>query len=483
MSINNSKFTSKKVIMASVLIGRKEEINILEECYHASKSHFIAIYGRRRVGKTYLVKTLFDRRIFFTFTGIANASLQSQLTNFNVEASHQLATESYDYVQNWFEAFQLLRKKITASKLKKKLIFIDELPWLDTRNSNFIQALEQFWNGWANMRKDVLLIACGSAASWMINKLISSKAGLHNRVTKRLQIEPFTLPETEAFLKHLGAKYSRYQMVQLYMAFGGIPYYLEQINVKQSDMLNINQLCFKSNAFFKSEYDMLFSSLFYHHERHQAVVAALALKRKGMTRSEILATTKLGSGGTTSAVLKELEESAFIRKYPALGKKEKDQLYQLIDFYSLFYLNHIKKNANNATYWKDHFNTPKYFAWAGYSFELVCLLHVEQIKKALGIQGLSTETYSWRSANAQIDLIIDRKDNVINVCEVKFSLSKYKLTKKYAQEIQHKINQFIQSGAANNKAIFPTMITTYGLDNSIHNNSITNSLTLDDIFI
>jgi AAA+ ATPase superfamily predicted ATPase len=469
--------------MAKVLVGRKEELSILEACYQSNSAHFVALYGRRRVGKTYLVKTHFENRIFFTFTGIAHATLQRQITNFNVEIAQQLLVQNDEYVSDWFAAFQLLRNKITQSKVKKKVIFIDELPWLDTRNSNFVPALEHFWNGWANMRSDVMLVVCGSAASWMISKLINNKGGLHNRVTKRLRIEPFTLAETEVFLKTMGAKYNKYQIVQLYMVFGGIPFYLEQIDISQSDVQNINNLCFKPHSFFKSEYDLLFSSLFNQHQRHQAVLAALAKKGNGMTRSEILQAAKLNTGGTSSHILQELEASSFIRRYPSYGKKEKDQVYQLVDFYSLFYLNHIQKvSTSESTYWIDHFNTSKYFAWAGYSFELVCLVHIQNIKKALGIQGISSEVHSWRSENAQIDLIIDRKDNVINVCEIKFSLGKYKMTKKYASEMQNKISSFISSGLSQNKAIFPTIITTYGLENSIHNGIFVNQVNLDDIF-
>jgi uncharacterized protein len=470
--------------MANKIIGRKEEIKILEECFESNKAHFVALYGRRRVGKTYLVKALFEKKLFFNFTGIANASLQKQLTNFNIEMANQLHLQDDEYAYDWFSAFQLLRAKITASKVKKKVIFIDELPWLDTRNANFIQALENFWNGWAHMRKDVLLIVCGSAASWMINKLINNKGGLHNRITKRLPIAPFTLKETETFLKAAGARYTYYQIVQLYMVFGGIPYYLEQIDVSKSEVQNINNLCFAKNAFFRTEYDLLFSSLFSNHHRHQAILVALAKKRSGMTRSEILTLAKLDTGGTTTMLFKELEESSFIRKYPSIGKKEKDQVYQLVDFYSLFYLNHIRKaSSSNTTFWNDMFNTPSYFNWAGYSFELVCLLHTEEIKRALGIQGISSEVYTWRSANAQIDLIIDRKDNIINLCEVKFKMGKFKITKQYAAEIQNKIDQFIDSGISNSKAIFPLIITSNGLEKSIHNSIFLNQVILEDLFI
>lgn len=465
------------------ITGRIEEKAILEECYQSDKSHFVAVYGRRRVGKTFLIKTIFKNRIFFSFTGIAKASLQRQISNFNFEINNQLSQHETEYVRDWFEAFQLLRKKITDSKQKKKVIFIDELPWLDSRNSGFVQALEHFWNGWANMRNDVLLIGCGSAASWMIHKLINNKGGLHNRVTKRLIIKPFTIAETASFLKTLGAKFNLYQIVNLYMVFGGIPYYLEQIKPQWSDVQNINALCFGPDAFFQKEFDLLFKSLFSKSERHMAIIAALAKKGSGMTRTEILDATKLDTGGTTTAIFKELEESHFIRKYPALGKKEKDQLYQLIDFYSLFYLNHIAKTPiQNSNYWTDLYNTPKYYTWAGYAFELVCLLNADAIKKSLGISGISSEVYSWRNQEAQIDLIIDRRDHVINLCEIKFSIGKYKMTKNYAAQIQKKVNSFITSGAGNNKAIFPTIITTYGLENTIHNGIFMNSLELKDIF-
>ena len=470
--------------MAHILIGREEERAVLESCYSSGTAHFVAIYGRRRVGKTYLVKTHFKDRLFFNFTGVSNTSYKRQITNFNIEVHNQLGVQIHEFISDWFGAFQLLRNKITQSKRKKKVLFIDELPWLDTRNSDFIQALEHFWNGWASTRDDILLIGCGSAASWMLNKLLYNKRGLHNRVTRRLQIEPFSIFETQLFLKQKGCLYNHYQLAQIYMVFGGIPYYLEQINPELSDVQNINTLCFGKSAFFKDEYNLLFSSLFNNAERHKSVLNLLAKNKAGMTRSDILENTNLSTGGTTTSILKELEASSFIKKYPVPGKKEKDHLYKIVDFFSLFYLHHISKvPASDYLYWVNNFNTPRYFTWAGYSFELVCLTHVFQIKKALGIQGISSDTYTWKSDKAQVDLIIDRKDHVINLCEIKFSLIPFKMTKKYSAEIQKKVNQFISTGLSKNKAVFPTIITTYGLENSIHNGVFINKLTMEDILI
>jgi len=320
---------------------------------------------------------------------------------------------------------------------EKKVLFLDELPWLDTHNSGFLSALEHFWNSWASARNDIILIVCGSAASWMIKNLMRNKGGLHNRVTTRLKIEPFTLAETEQFLASKNSAYDRYSILLLYMVFGGIPFYLEQIDTGQSAMQNINELCFESTAPFREEYEDLYASLFKKSERHIAVVEALATKRKGLTRKELVKLSKLSNGGGLTRILKELEESHFIRRYRSYGKKEKDSLYQLIDLYSLFYLNFIKNaSLDDENFWINAVESPLFNAWSGYAFEMVCLHHIRQIKKALEIGGVQTSVYSWHSSEAQIDLIIDRKDQTINLCEMKFSIAPFKIDKNYAANLR-----------------------------------------------
>src|SRR6218665_2184766 len=325
-----------------MIIGRKREKALLNEKLNSPRSEFVALYGRRRVGKTYLVKNLFGGRFTFSLTGLAQASLRQQLANFNTALQEQQPGSQLKAAGNWMEAFQQIRRLVERSKQKKKIIFIDELPWFDTPHSGFIPALEHFWNSWASGRKDILLIVCGSAASWMINKLINNKGGLHNRVTQKIKIEPFTLSECQKFLDNKKITVYRYQLIQLYMVLGGCPFYWEAIKKGQSAGQAINQLCFEPNGLLAGEFNNLFRSLFADAERHEAIVTALAKKNKGLTRDEISAGSGLANGGGLTRLLEELEESGFIRQYRPFGKVSRNSLYQLCDFFSLFHLKFMK---------------------------------------------------------------------------------------------------------------------------------------------
>lgn len=327
-----------------------------------------------------------------------------------------------------------------------------------------------------------MLIVCGSAASWMINQLINNRGGLHNRLTDRMKLEPFNLAETEQFLQRKKAVYDRYQVILLYMVFGGIPYYLEGINPRQSAMQNINELCFERNAPFRDEYINLYASLFKKSERHVAIIEALAQKNKGLTREELIKTTSISNGGSLTRTLKELEESSFIRRYRSFGKKERNSIYQLIDLYSLFYLNFIKTSSpDDENFWVNAIETPIFRTWSGYAFEMVCLHHVNEIKKALGISGVQTSVSSWQSDKTQIDLLIDRKDRVINLCEMKFSIHSFSIDKKYAANLRNKIGSFKES-TGTRKAIFLTMISTYGISDNKYAGMVQNDLSMDILF-
>lgn len=466
------------------LIGRQKEKDILKRAFSSKKSEFVALYGRRRVGKTFLVRKAFNNQFSFQLTGIANATMQQQLSLFHAELTKYFPTSEVVLpTENWFTAFRQLMAALEKSpKNEKKVIFIDELPWVDTRNSNFLSGLEHFWNGWASARNDILLIVCGSAASWMVNHLLNNKGGLHNRVTERIKLEPFNLKETEQFLAYNGLNYDKYQIVLLYMVFGGIPFYLEKVKKGWSAMQNINELCFERNAPFRTEYDNLYASLFNKYERHIAVIEALAQKNKGLTRVEILKISKLPNGGSLTRILKELEESSFIRRYQSFSKKGKENLYQLIDLYSLFYLNFIKKSSSDDEhFWINLLNTPKFNAWSGYAFEMVCLHHIPNIKQALGISGVQTSVATWQSETAQIDLLIDRKDQVINLCEMKFSIQEFSINKSYAANLRNKIGSFREK-TKSKKSIFLTMITTYGVADNQYKYLIQNDLKMDILF-
>ncbi len=471
--------------MKQGLIGRTKEIRKLHGYIKSRKSEFVALYGRRRVGKTYLIRQVFDGQMTFHLTGLANVGKKAQLTQFHAEyLKYFPENEGITPAADWFGAFRQLIAALEEKKsIQKKVIFLDELPWLDTRGSHFLSGLEHFWNSWASARTDILLIVCGSAASWMINNLLNNRGGLHNRITARIKLEPFNLSETEAFLKEKQIIYNRYQTVLLYMVFGGVPFYLEQIDSGLSAMQNINELCFERNAPFRTEYDNLYASLFNQSDRHKSVIEALSSKKKGLSREAIIKTTKLSNGGGLSRILKELEESNFIRKYRSFGKKEKDSLYQLTDLYSLFYLNFIKKSSSDDEYfWTNALESPLFRTWSGYAFEMVCLHHISAIKNALRIGGIQTSVASWHSASAQIDLLIDRKDQVINLCEMKFSIHPYSIDKKYAANLRNKIGSF-KTDTGTKKAIFLTLISTYGLANNQYAGMVQNDLDMDVLFV
>lgn len=466
------------------LIGRDQEVRKLKKYSESHKSEFVAIYGRRRVGKTYLIREVFENRFAFQMTGLANANMSDQLSQFHAALlEHSPKDTEIKPAKNWMMAFRQLIGLLKQNNLEeKKVIFLDELPWLDTHKSKFLTGLEHFWNSWASARRDILLIVCGSAASWMIKNLLNNRGGLHNRTTGRIKLEPFTLAETEVFLKYKKAVFSRYQIVMFYMVFGGIPYYLDQIDTGLSASQNINAICFKKNALLRNEYKNLYVSLFNRSERHTAVIEALSRKNKGLTRTEISKIARLANGGGLTRVLNELEESTFIRPYRAFGKKEKNTLYQLIDAYSLFYLNFIKDSSpDDENFWVNALESPIFRAWSGYAFEMVCLQHVSQIKKALGISGVQTSVSSWHSEKAQVDLVIDRKDQVVNLCEMKFSIHPFTITQQYAESLRNKIGTF-RDVTKTKKTIFMTLVTTYGLAHNKHAYLAQNTIEMDDLF-
>jgi uncharacterized protein len=451
------------------IIGRKNELEILDRVYKSYKSEFLIIYGRRRVGKSFLINQRFSELFTFRISASANKTTTQLLADFQDTYNDTVSTEMAlpEPPTNWSQAFRLLRKFAETDTRPRKVIFLDELPWFDTHGSDFLSALEHFWNSWAALRSDVLLIGCGSAASWMINELINNRGGLHNRITERIYLQPFTLAETEAFLRFRGAVYDRYQLLELYMTMGGIPYYLENIVVNRSVPQNIDRMFFTSGGILNVEYTNLFRSLFNRYEKHVVMVEALAKKAMGMTRTELLEASKLTDGGTVTRVLEELEQSGFIKKYRPFGKQKRDALYQLIDPFTLFYLSFVKETkAEGQGSWLMQFKSPQWHAWSGYAYEYICRYHIDAIKKALGISGIYAEISAWRSQTsakgAQIDLIIDRNDRIINICEMKFSTKAYNITKSYAENLKNKLDTF-ETETKTNKTLLLTMITTYGL--------------------
>ena len=470
-----------------MIIGRKEEQQILRSAAQSENSEFVAVYGRRRVGKTYLIRETFGYKFTFQHTGLAKGNTREQLFSFAIS----LRDAGYDdcpIPKSWLEAFSLLSTYLKNSTDEKKIIFLDELPWMDTPRSNFISAFEHFWNGWASARKDIVLIICGSATSWIINKVINDHGGLHNRVTKQIALQPFTLKECEMFAQSKGLEMSRYQLAECYMVLGGIPYYWSLLEKGLSLSQNIDKIIFAKNGKLSNEFNQLYASLFKSPEQYIDVVTALGKKKAGMTREEIIVATDNYSSGTLSKVLDELEYCGFIRKYNGFDKKSKQAIYQLIDNYTLFYFKFIQQNENNDEhFWSASIDSAMHRAWSGLAFERLCMAHTQQIKAALGIAGVLSNVYSWRkeadetSDGAQIDLLIDRKDQVVNLCEMKYSLSEYVIDAEYEQKLRNKKSVFI--GTTNTKkAVHLTMVTTFGIKANAYSGIVQNEVTLDDLF-
>lgn len=468
-------------------IGRQQELAELNKIYTSIKSEFVSVYGRRRVGKTFLIRTAFAKKFTFQVTGLANASLTQQLTNFHITLQKVFPFIENKPATNWLVAFEQLISFLETSEHKKKVVFIDELPWFDTRNSQFLQALEHFWNNWASTRDDVILIACGSATSWIINKLLNNKGGLHNRVTKRIKLNPFVLNECEEFLQSREILLDRYQIIQLYMAFGGVPFYWEEAEKGLSALQIIEKACFNEHGLLRNEFNNLYRSLFANYENHIKIINALATKSIGLTRNEIINLSGLPNAGSTTRLLNELEESGFMRKYVPFNKKMRTSVYQLVDFYSHFYLKFIRNSQPTApNQWMSLLDSPKYRVWSGYAFEQICMYHLAQLKQALGISGVYSEVSSWRSNTAkngaQVDLVIDRRDQTINLCEMKFSIHPFTITKQYANELRHKIGTF-KSQTKTRKSVFLTLITTFGVDKNNHfAGLVQNEITMDALF-
>ncbi len=485
--------------MRHEIIGRKREQEILHKTLESQEPAFLAVYGRRRIGKTYLIKNFFKGKgLFFHLTGIQEASTEIQLRNFSSEFSDVfLKGKECELPADWFAAFQLLRKEIeNVPKNKKVIIFFDELPWLSSPKSMFLQALEHLWNRYLSDVSNIILVVCGSAASWMIDHVINNKGGLHGRVTREIRLLPFTLGETEEFLREKEIKLDRKQILELYMCFGGVAKYLSYVERGKSVPQLIGEICFSYDAPLISEFHKLFRSLFGQHEDHVSIIRELAKIRSGLSYQDLVKKTGLSTGGTFTKRIEELKQSGFIAEIPLFEEGEKSNKYVLIDEYSLFYLtwnagvSALDLQNRGPDYWIKQRNKQAWKVWTGYAFECLCLKHIEGIKGALGLAAVQTKTSKWKyvapkgskTSGAEIDLVIDRADQCINLCEMKFYSEEFTVDKEYAEKLQKK-REIFEKATKTKKATFTTLITTQGAKSNEHYNaSVDNQLTMDALF-
>ena len=451
------------------MTGRKEEQRLLRELASSGESEFVVIYGRRRVGKTYLVRETFNNEFFFSYTGIANINARQQRAEFAKSLrEYSRSPQESDHIvpASWFDAFDTLRRLIAEENPKKRLlIFIDEMPWMDNKKSDFVPAFESFWNGWASSRKNVMLIVCGSATSWITNKIFRNKGGHYNRTTRQIALKPFTLTECKEYYNSRDIVMNTQDIIESYMIFGGIPYYMRMLEKRLSLSVNVDRICFKQNAPLRHEFDRPMHALFNSPAKHMQVLEVLHTKKQGLTRETIASLIDFGNGGNLTRILLELEECGFIRRYKPYGKKKSGGLYHLTDSFVAFHLTYIR-NTDSENYWSTFTDNAGHRSWSGYAFEQVCLSHIDQIKKALGISGVHADISSWKSRSiekgAQIDLIIDRADRVINLCEIKFAKGPFEISRSEDMSLRGKIEAF-RNETKTRKALHLTMITTYGV--------------------
>lgn len=470
------------------MIGREKEREILESVVRDDKSHFIAVYGRRRIGKTFLIREAYGYRFTFQHAGLSEGSMGEQLLAFEgslKESGHIVQ----NHLKNWIEAFEELKDLIRASSEKKKVIFIDELSWMDTTNSRLLTALEQFWNGWASARRDIVLITCTSATHWMLSHIVHNKGGLYHRLTEQFALHAFSLSECEQYIQSENIAWNRSQILQYYMVFGGVPFYWTFLKKGESPQQAIDRILFAEDAPLKDEFQYLYASIFKNPRVHLQIIQTLAQKKVGMTREELITISGIINSGDLTVKLEELENCGFIRKYTAFGMKKKNAMYQLIDCFTLFYYRFLADEPTDEHFWINQINTPTVNTWLGLSFERVCLLHIDRIKQKLGISGIHTDINSWFCKKdpengifgSQIDLLIVRADRIINLCEMKYSEYEFTVTEKTDKDIRKKIADLTRVTGTRN-AIHPILITPSGIVDNSYAGNIQAVITMEDLF-
>lgn len=474
------------------LVGREQEMAELKRCLDSNRSEFVIVYGRRRVGKTFLVDSFFNGSYDFSFVGGNRLTKDKQLRGFAKALKKSAGLAKQPKFRDWWDAFDSLEEYLESLPTdRKKVVFIDEMPWIDTPQSEFVEALETFWNAWGARRSDIMLVASGSASSWMMDKLVENPGGLHARITNNIYVRPFTLHETEEYLQSRRIKWDRYQILQLYMVMGGIPFYLSLLDPDKTLIENINHLFFRKNSELTTEFYELYSAIFNSSDKYLRVVEQLFRQREGMTFSEISKATGI-EGGKLTTIVRNLERCDFVVSYSQFGNKLRGTIYRLVDFYTLFYFKFINGvDSKDEEWWLHNYNSRSVESWQGVAFELVCLLHLRQIKMKLGIAGISTSASSWRyvprngsitDRGAQIDLVIDRSDHCINLCEMKFSVGRFSVSDEYEDKLRNRI-QLFREKTKTNKSLYSTFVTTYGVVDGGHRSIVDSEVVGDDLFV
>ena len=471
------------------MIGRKDELKALDWDLSRPESQLVVVYGRRRIGKTYLIREKFSDQFVFYHTGVRGGTLQDQLDAFRASLV-QYGYRRCPRLANWLAAFSRLSELVASAPAGRKGVFIDEMPWMDTPRSKLVSSFEYFWNNQMLIRKekDVFMVVCGSATSWIVENIVHNKGGLHDRLTDRIWLRPFTLGECAEYAAFLGVPLSRHELCQAYMVFGGVPYYWSLLRGDRSLAQNVDSLCFSEHGKLRDEFEYLYASLFKNAAAHLKIVTALASCKSGVTRGELVEKTGITNGGTLKKALEELVRCDFVRQFNAWHKTNRDAFFQLTDNFTLFHFSFMGRGARDPHFWMNAVGGPRLANWEGQSFERLCLLHIDQIKKALGISGIGCEVYSWRSRadsghgrGAQIDLVIERQDGNVNLCEMKFYRTPYEITAEEEEKLLNRREAF-RADTATTANCRITVIAASGIKPGVHAGVAQNVLTIDDLF-
>ncbi|MFT5920175.1 MAG: hypothetical protein ACI9FU_001992 [Granulosicoccus sp.] len=470
--------------MSKKIVGRAQEIKVLKGTLSSHRSELVVVYGRRRIGKTHLVREFFSDQMVFSFNGLEVGNRADQVENFMIKLN-EFTSDLYEDKKptSWLAAFALLKKhlKTLNETKKKKVIFIDEFPWADSARSRFLPAFENFWNDYCTTRNDLVVVVCGSAASYMVKKIIRNKGGLHNRITQRINLQPFTLHETEAFFKYKNNPIEQYDLLKMYMAFGGVAEYLEHVNTGESSVQAIDRLCFTEGGYLGNEYADIFKSLYGEGSYHEKIIHVLADgRKKGLTRDDLLKETKIPTGGQFSKSLEELMLSGFVLKYDSYREKSKTTLYRIYDEFCLFHIQFMIPFTGSK--WTSVYQKQEYRTWCGYAFETICLKHYKEIKKGLECDQIESKNYTWSASKAQVDLVIDRDDGIVNLCELKYYNDEYELDDSDLKKLRDRENQF-RAIKEPKKGLKTAVVTTWGVKENKYSTAIVrNVVTMDNLF-
>lgn len=470
------------------MVGRKKEIRRLEEARENPESEFIAVYGRRRVGKTYLIRQAYQNQFSFYHTGVARGRMEDELEAFR-DSLVEYGDEDHEVPESWMAAFRRLYGLLERAPEGKKVVFIDEMPWMDTPKSRFLPALEHFWNKWASARSDIVLVICGSATSWIVTKVIHNRGGLHNRLTGRIHVKEFTLAECEQYAQEHALGMSRGQLAEAYMILGGVPYYWSFLRKSESLAQNVDRLIFSEDGELGDEFDELYASLFKRKDAYVKLVLLLADHQEGLSRDEIVRLARVANNGRLTARLEELEQCGFVAKYHVVGRPTGEVVYRLVDAYTVFYRDFVMENVKKSeSFWSDNLGSGRYYEWRGHSFERLVLRHVRQVKMALGVLGVSAESGCWRHSadevypkGVQIDLVLDRDDRVVNLCELKCTDEPYVMTDSEMAKVRRRRAAY-RAVTGTGKSIHLTAITSYGLERNMYAKEFQNEIVLNDLF-